>query len=88
MTPTQFTRSTEGAVAWEWVRRGLGVGVMQLAVATATPEVEPVLPEVVQIPIPVWLVTHREVRTSRRIRLVFDVLAEALAQLPGGPTRA
>ncbi len=84
LTPAQFTRSTEGAVAWEWVRRGMGVGVMQRAVAAATSEVEPVLPELVQIPIPVWLVTHREVRTSRRIRLVFDVLAEALTQLPGG----
>jgi hypothetical protein len=27
---------------------------------------------------PIWLVTHRELHTSRRIRLVFDVLAEAL----------
>lgn len=88
LTATQFARSTEGAVAWEWVRRGLGVGVMQLAVAAATPDVEPVLPELVQIPLPVWLVTHREVRTSRRIRLVFDVLAEALAQLPARAPRA
>ena len=28
--------------------------------------------------IPIWLVTHRELRTSRRIRIVFDVLAETL----------
>jgi hypothetical protein len=27
-----------------------------------------------------WIVCHRELRTSRRIRLVFDRLAEALAQ--------
>ena len=80
ITPVQFTRSTDGgAVAWEWVRRGLGVGMMLQAVAGATPGVEPVLPELVRIPVPVWLVTHREVRTSRRIRLVYDVLAEALA---------
>jgi hypothetical protein len=26
-----------------------------------------------------WLVTHREVNTSRRIRVVFDLLAEELA---------
>jgi len=24
---------------------------------------------------PIWLATHRELHTSRRIRLVFDVLA-------------
>jgi len=28
---------------------------------------------------PIWLVTHRESRTSRRIRLVFDILARELA---------
>lgn len=27
---------------------------------------------------PVWLVTHRELRTSRRIRVVFEALAEGL----------
>jgi hypothetical protein len=41
--------------------------------------VEVVLPELVPIPVPVRLATHRELRTSRRIRLVFDVLAEMLA---------
>ncbi|MFB3111130.1 MAG: LysR family transcriptional regulator, partial [Gemmatimonadales bacterium] len=30
--------------------------------------------------VPVWLVTHRELHTSRRIRLVFDVLAETLGK--------
>ena len=30
------------------------------------------------IPVLVWLVTHREMQSSRRIRLVFDLLAEAL----------
>lgn len=29
-------------------------------------------------PMPIWLVTHRELHTSRRIRIVFDVLAECL----------
>jgi hypothetical protein len=27
----------------------------------------------------VWLVTHRELHSSRRIRLVFDLMAEMLA---------
>jgi hypothetical protein len=29
---------------------------------------------------PTWLVTHRELHTSRRIRLVYDMLAEFLAK--------
>jgi hypothetical protein len=28
---------------------------------------------------PIWLVAHRELNTSRRIRLVFDLLAQDLA---------
>ena len=30
-------------------------------------------------PVPIWVTAHRELRTSRRIRVVFDLLAEALA---------
>ncbi len=29
---------------------------------------------------PIWLVTHRELRTARRIRVVFDLLVEHFAQ--------
>ena len=47
------------------------------------PELERVLPELDPIPMPIWLVTHRELHTSRRIRLVFDLLAEGLAGLLG-----
>ena len=30
------------------------------------------------VPIPMWLVTHRDVKTSRRVRVVADFLAKAL----------
>ena len=48
-------------------------------IAEATPGIEKILPDAVSIELPVWLATHRELRTSRRIRLVFDVLAEELS---------
>jgi len=38
-----------------------------------------VLPERVSFPIEFWLTSHREVRTSQRVRAVFDLLAEGLA---------
>ncbi len=72
--------SENGAVAWEMVKHGLGIGVMAEDVADQTPGVECVLPDLDPIPVPVWLVTHRELHTSRRIRLVFDVLAERLSK--------
>lgn len=41
------------------------------------------LPVLAPINVPVWLVAHREVRSSRRIRLVFDLLADELSKLIG-----
>lgn len=71
--------SANSVVGWEMVKQGLGIGVMIPEIADLTPEVERVLPDLPPYPVPIWLVTHRELRTSRRIRLVFDLLAEALA---------
>lgn len=69
--------SNSGIVAWEMVRQGLGMCIMTHEVAARTPEVEQVLPDFPAMPVPIWLVTHRELRTSRRIRTVFDVLSTA-----------
>jgi len=72
--------SESAAVTWEMVKQGLGIGVMAKDIADRTPGVECVLPDLDPIPVPTWLVTHRELHTSRRIRLVFDLLAESLAR--------
>lgn len=70
--------SGNGIVAWELVRAGLGVSVMSDAVAAMTPGVERVLPQREPFTFPTWLTTHSELHTARRIRLVFDILAEEL----------
>ncbi|MCL4676718.1 MAG: LysR family transcriptional regulator, partial [Pararhodobacter sp.] len=67
-------------VGWEMVRRGLGVGAMIDDIARRTAGVERIIPEFPAIPVQIWLTTHRELRTSKRIRVVFDFLAEALAR--------
>lgn len=66
-------------VQWALVTRGAGIGVMMGEIGDADPRVVRVLPEALQVPVPMWLTSHREVRTSRRVRVVFDALAEALA---------
>lgn len=71
--------SNSGVAGWEMVKQGLGIGVMFKDTADITPGVECVLPDLDPIPVPIWLATHRELHTSRRIRLVFDLLAEALS---------
>ena len=77
------------------MRAGLGIGGMIRDVADATPGIEQVLPTLPPIPVPYWLCTHRELATSRRIRVTFDLLAESLSQSlpvthgskPKGPRR-
>ena len=80
MTQDNFKLISEnGSVAWEMVKQGLGIGVMAAEIAARTPGVECVLPDLELMRVPIWLVTHRELHTSRRIRLVFDLLAESLS---------
>jgi DNA-binding transcriptional LysR family regulator len=76
--PANFQLATQsGVAAWEWVRAGICLSPMVDSVAVATGGVEVVLPQLEPIAVPVWLVTHRELHTSRRIRMVFDLLAES-----------
>jgi DNA-binding transcriptional LysR family regulator len=67
-------------VQWALIKHGLGVGVMAEVIGDAEPLVERVLPEAEAFVFPVWLVSHRELHTSRRVRVVFDLLADQLAR--------
>lgn len=76
---SQFKVVTDNGIAMcELVKHGLGVGVMTREMSRMLPGVECVLPDFQPFPVPVWLTTHRELHTSKRIRLVFDILAEVL----------
>ncbi|MCY1062829.1 LysR family transcriptional regulator [Nannocystis sp. SCPEA4] len=80
LTTAHFPLYSENTVtAWELVRQGLGIGAMMDDVARLTPGVVRVLEALPPVRFPIWLVTHRELRTARRIRVVFDVLAEHLS---------
>lgn len=72
-------------VAWQLVQRGLGIGVMLDEVGLNTPGVVRVLDEVAPIMVPMWLVTHRELHTARRIRVVFELLAQHLGEAQPAP---
>ncbi len=66
-------------VQWQLVKQSLGIGVMPEDIGDAEPLVQQALPELEPIVFPIWLTTHRELNTSRRVRLVFDLLAAELA---------
>lgn len=79
VTPDNFPIHTENhMVLWELVKSGLGIGAIIDEVGDAEPRVRRVLPSLPPIPVPTWLVAHREVHTSRRVRVVFDRLVEHL----------
>ena len=81
VTQKQFTIVTNNhLVHWELVKQGTAIGVMPEDIGDAEPAVVRVLDgRMESLPIELWLVAHREVRTSRRLRVVFDLLADALA---------
>ena len=80
VTEASFILASENSVVvWEMVKRGLGISFQMHEIAAQTPGIVRLLPQIEPFPVPIWLVTHRELRTSRRIRTVFDLLAEALA---------
>lgn len=72
--------SRSQVVEWEIARQGHGIAIMTDRIAARFPEFEPVLTEVEPFTIPTWVVAHRELHTSRRIRLVFDLLTNCLSQ--------
>ena len=76
--------SESGVVSWKMACEGLGIAIMSDDVAAQFPQMQRVLPDMEPIVFPIWLTTHRELHTSRRIRLVFDLLAEFLSERKAG----
>lgn len=65
-------------VHWSLVKQGLGIGIMPEKIGDAEPEVVRACPDMPPFEFPIWLVSHRELRHSRRIRAVFDRLVDGL----------
>jgi DNA-binding transcriptional LysR family regulator len=88
VTEANFSCYSENAVSsWSLTLEGMGITPMMDEIARKFGGVVRVLDDVPPVRFPIWLVTHRELRTSPRIRMVFDWLAEGLAgqNKPGKP---
>ena len=70
------------------LRAGLGIGVHQVPLAAREPDLVAVLPDAVRIPMDIWLAMHEDLKHSRRVRLLFDALAEGLAAYMAGNAAA
>lgn len=63
---------------------GFGIGASQLGIARRDKNLVPVLHSEFIFPMEVWLAMHRDLRSSRRIRLMFDQLATQLSAYAKG----
>ena len=73
--------AASGNCMLQLIREGLGFGFLPMDAGELFDDLVSVLPDHFDPEIPVWLVSHRELRTSRRIRVVYDLLAEELEAL-------
>ncbi len=71
-------RSDDLIVQWQAVRAGLGVGFLADYMVQGDDQVQRILPALPLPGLAMWLTVHREIRTSQRIRAVYDFLAQSL----------
>jgi DNA-binding transcriptional LysR family regulator len=60
------------------IRHAYGIGICQVNLAKAYPELQHVLPDNFQLDFPVWLVMHEDLRSSKRYKVTYDQLAQQL----------
>jgi DNA-binding transcriptional LysR family regulator len=82
LVKSNFAFRTDDRMAyWRAVQAGLGIGCVPDFLARTDNQIVPLLP-MLKIPVlPVWLTVHREIRTSQRIRAVYDFLAKAVPKV-------
>lgn len=77
-------RTDSQTTMWELLKAGLGIGFAQAELVRRTPGLVPILPMLKLPPLEVWLATHRELFTNRRIRAIYDRLGEGLSHYLAG----
>jgi DNA-binding transcriptional LysR family regulator len=71
--------SANRLVQWELAKQGICIGIFADQAAEAEPRLAKVLPNEPPYEGEIWLVAHRELRMNRRVRTVYEFLAEELS---------
>jgi DNA-binding transcriptional LysR family regulator len=66
------------------IRAGFGIGICQCPIARRDRQLVHLLPDAFALELDTWLVMHEDLRTSRRVRLLYDHLVRALGAYAGG----
>lgn len=72
--------TSNGSTMYELVRDGAGIAFLPTVISEGRLGLKRIHPEVPTFNMETWLVTHREIKTSRRIRITFDHLSNELAK--------
>ncbi len=72
-------RTDSDLAALAALRAGFGVGGCHHALARRDPQLRPVLPQALSFGYETWVVMHEDLKASRRMRLMFDHLTQALS---------
>ena len=78
-------RCDNQSVGWQMALAELGIAFAPACIAQRWPMMLAVLPAELAPSMPVWMTTHRELRDSARIQLVFDWLANGLKKIIEAP---
>lgn len=74
-------RSDDQVVCWAMVVAGFGIGFNQRIIGDHDTRLKRILSNVEIPPIPVWLTAHAALKSNRRVRRVYDMLAMELSDL-------
>jgi DNA-binding transcriptional LysR family regulator len=72
-------RVDDAAAQFEAIRAGFGIGICQTAIAKREESICRVLEEAFDLPLPVWIVMHEDLRSGIRYRTTFEALVEAFS---------
>lgn len=61
------------------LRKGLGIGAMQIQLAKKERNLIHLFENEVHVPMPIWVVMHEDLRASKRVRALYNFLADELA---------
>ncbi|HEX4446329.1 MAG TPA: LysR family transcriptional regulator [Polyangiaceae bacterium] len=79
LKPKDFALRTDSDAAYlASIRAGVGIGMCQVPLAAGSPPLRRLFPRIA-VDLPIWVVTHEDLRSTRRVSLVFEHLAASLA---------
>jgi DNA-binding transcriptional LysR family regulator len=71
-------RSDSDVAQFMALSAGFGLGMCQYGLAARNPDLVPIMPGLISFDLDIWIVMHEDLKTSRRMRLMFDHLAEEM----------